>query len=83
MRRDISSGLGQGLCDGGGTEERRGEIPLSMFGVISAKGSLYRKSRMNFKIPKCAEGRKEDTTRYLCASRCCSKFAEVWMIVMK
>jgi hypothetical protein len=43
MRRDISSGLGQGRCDAGGTEERRGEIPLSMFGVISGKGSLYRR----------------------------------------
>ena len=39
MRRDISSGLGQGSCDAGGTEERREEIPLSIFDEVSVKGS--------------------------------------------
>jgi hypothetical protein len=39
MRRDISSSLGQGPCDAGGTEEQREEILLSIFDAVFGKGS--------------------------------------------
>ena len=42
MRRDISSGLGQGSCDAGVSEERCGEIRLSNLDGISGKGSYWR-----------------------------------------
>lgn len=40
MRRDISSTLGklEVSCDSGGFEALRGEIPLSIFDLISSKG---------------------------------------------